>query len=153
MKPCSAKMTIVRVVQMGSGGDWLRLTSVGPAGEVTAELRCGGLAASQRVVHPYRSGFEDLADFVGQLADDWRGWSGRRAWESIEGDLRIEARHDYRHVQLRITLRHNGPGWGNDGWKAIADLTIDPGEELTRVASDLQAMAVGCTDNDPDLDS
>ena len=69
-----------------------------------------------------------------------------------EGELRIEARHEFGHVQLRITLRHYGLGWGNDGWNATADLTIEPGEQLTRVAFDLQAMAAGSSDDDAGLD-
>jgi hypothetical protein len=120
-----------------------RVTLASSPQHVTAELRCDGLAAKRRVVHNYASGFEDLADFFGQLADDWRGWSGEQVWESVEGDLRIEARHEYRHVQLRIVLRSQGPGWGNEGWKVTADLTIDPSEELTRAASDLRVLALG----------
>ncbi|MFC4018908.1 DUF6228 family protein [Micromonospora sp. GCM10011542] len=147
-------MTIVVAVQLGARGEWLRLTpdntSHRPPQYVTAELRCDGLAASRQVVHNYASGFEDLADFFGQLADDWRGWSGERVWESVEGDLRIEARHEYRHIQLRIVIRSPGPGWGNEGWKAAADLTIDPGEELTRAVSDLRVLALGtASDDDP----
>jgi hypothetical protein len=147
-------MTIVGAVQLGSRGEWLRLTPDGPSHRppqyVTAELRCDGIAASQRIVHNYASGFEDLADFFGQLADDWRGWGGERVWESVEGDLRIEARHEYQHVQLRIVLRSQGPGWGNEGWMVAADLTIDPGEELTRAASDLRVLALGTgSDDDP----
>jgi hypothetical protein len=149
-----AKMTIVDAVQLGTGGESLRLTSDGPAHHapqyVTAELRCGGLAASRRVVHHYASGFEDLADFFGRLAADWRGWAGERVWESVEGDLRIEARHAYGHIQLRVVLRGPGPGWGNEGWKAMADLTIDPGEELTQAASNLRALALHTvSDDDP----
>jgi hypothetical protein len=67
-----------------SGGD------VGGAGRVQ-----DGLSASGRVVHNYATGFEDLADFFQKQADDWRGWAGTRRWESLEGDLEVEARHLY----------------------------------------------------------
>jgi hypothetical protein len=30
---------------------------------------------------------------------------GVREWNSLEGDPRIEARHEYGHVQLRVTAR------------------------------------------------
>ena len=70
-----------------------------------------------------------------QLEQDWRGWDDARSWRSLEGDLGIEARHEFRHVQLRVTLRAYGPGWGNDGWKASANLTIDPGEQLSQIAA------------------
>jgi hypothetical protein len=137
---------MVGAVQLGTRGEWLRLTPDGPARRpseyVMAELRCDGLAASRRVVHNYASGFEDLADFFGRLADEWRGWTDKRVWESVEGDLRIEARHEYGHIQLRVVLRSPGPGWGNEGWRATADLAIDPGEELTQTASELRALAL-----------
>jgi Family of unknown function (DUF6228) len=131
----------VHVVQIGSAETGSRLTSDGPY-YVTAELHCSRLSATRDVVHNYASGFQDLADFFRQLAEDWTGWSGRRIWESVEHDLRIDARHEFHHVQLRITLRDDGPGWGNEGWTARADLTIEPGEELAQVASDLQLLAV-----------
>jgi hypothetical protein len=140
-------MISMHTVQIGSSGDSLRLTSNGPY-HVTAELDCAGLTATRDVVHNYASGFQDLAEFFGRLADDWSGWSGQRVWESVEHDLRIDARHEFQHVQLRITLRHDGPGWGNQGWKARADLTIEPGEELARVASDLQVLAASTRPED-----
>jgi hypothetical protein len=71
-------------------------------------------------------------------------------WESVEGDLRIEARHEYGHVQLRVVLRSPGPEWGNEGWRATADLAIDPDEELIQAASELRALALDtCCDDDP----
>lgn len=30
-------------------------------------------------------------------------------------------------------------GWGNDDWKATVDLTLDPGEQLRQVASEVRA--------------
>jgi Family of unknown function (DUF6228) len=138
----------MRVVQVGVGA-CLRLTpddiSPGKPQYVLAELRCDGLTASRRVVHNYASGFTDLADFFDQLAKDWRGWTAVRLWESVEHDLRIEARHEYGHVQLRISIRREGPGWGNEGWQATADVTIEPGEQLSQIAADLRSLANGRT--------
>lgn len=68
---------------------------------------------------------------------DWKGWTGIRSWRAVEGDLGIDARHEYRNVQLRVTVRKYGPGWGNEGWKVTVDLTIDPGEQLSQIAVDL----------------
>jgi len=95
-----------------------------------------GLRAIRTVVHSYSTGFADLAGFFAQLEQDWRGWDDVRSWRSLEGDLSIEARHQFGHVQLRVTLRAYGPGWGNDGWTASANLTIDPGEQLSQIATD-----------------
>lgn len=57
--------------------------------------------------------------------------------------LKIEARHEYGHVQLRVTVRKMLPTSGNNGWLATGDLTIDPGEQLAGVASDLKTLAAG----------
>lgn len=127
-------------VRIGSAGDYLLLSpdeSDPIVQTVTAELSSSGLRAIRTVVHSYRTGFADLADFFAQMELDWRGWNGARSWRSLEGDLNIEARYEFRHVQLRVTLRAYGPGWGNDGWTASANLTIDPGEQLSQIAADL----------------
>ena len=63
--------------------------------------------------------------------------------DSLEGDLKIEARHEYGHVQLRVTVRKALADLGNDGWVATGDLTIDPGEELTRIAANMSDFAAG----------
>jgi hypothetical protein len=84
-----------------------------------------------------------LDDFFEQQAQDWRGWEGVREWNSLEGDLRIEARHEYGHVQLRVTVRKALTDWGNGSWLATGDLTIDPGEQLTCVAAEVKALAAG----------
>jgi hypothetical protein len=106
-------------VQIGADShDFLRLVPEEPTDGspeyVMAELRVQGLSASRRVTHHYATGFADLADFFGQLEERWTGWNGLREWESLEGELRIEARHVYGHVQLRVTVRAHGPGWGNE---------------------------------------
>lgn len=134
-------------VQIGTADAHLVLTPLDPTDappeSLTAALYLDGLSASVVVVHHYATGFRDLADFFEQQAQDWRGWKGIREWESLAGDLRIEARHEYGHVQLRVTVRRMRPDWGNHGWLATGDLTIEPGEQLTRVSEDLQAFAAG----------
>jgi hypothetical protein len=137
----------MRNVKIGTGARYLLLTPLDPMDappqSLAAELHLDGLTASVVVVHHYASGFRDLDDFFEQQAQDWRGWEGVREWHSLEGDLRLEARHEYGHVQLRVTMRKTLADWGNDGWVATGDLTIDPGEQLTRVAADLKALAGG----------
>jgi hypothetical protein len=46
-------------------------------------------------------------------------------------------------VQLRVTVRKALADWGNDGCVATGDLTIDPGEELTRMAATMSDFAAG----------
>ena len=73
-------------------------------------------------------GFGQLARFFEDLATSWRGWSGERAYESIEHDLRIVATHDG-HVRLRVRLWQSTDP---DGWKLETALRLDAGEQLTR---------------------
>lgn len=112
-------------------------SAAGPPHSLVAELRVGDLRATQTVVEG-DSGFAALAAFAAQIAADWRGWDGTRTWESVEGDLRIEARHDG-HVDLRVVLR-DGPTWT---WTATALLRLEPGEQLSAIAADLHALAAG----------
>ncbi len=64
------------------------------------------LRATRRVYAGYDEGFAKLARYFNALATDWRGWNGSRYYESIEGDLRIQATHDG-HVNLRVLLRES----------------------------------------------
>ncbi|VXC37554.1 conserved hypothetical protein [Nocardioides sp. AX2bis] len=131
-------------MEIGSASECLRLDveSDDPAlGDLVAVLSVDGLSATKRVyLHP-ASGWSELEEFFAGLALDWRGWSGTREWTSLESDLSIEARYEYGHVQVRVTLSDALAGWGNHGWKATADLTLDPGEQLSQVAGDLQDLA------------
>lgn len=140
-------MAGMRVVQLDSGNDYLRFTadesSSNPPEYLGAELHADGLSASREVTAHYATGFRDLADFFQRLATDWRGWAGVREWRSLEGELAIEARHAYGHTRLRITVRRDGPGWGNEGWSATVDLTIDPGEQMRQIADGLASLALG----------
>jgi hypothetical protein len=109
--------------------------------EVNANLVDEGLSASRPVYHGYPSGFRDLVLFFEEMEGDWRGWGGDRTWESLEGDLRIGARHEHGHVQLTVRLSHSVADWGRSGWSATADVTVDPGEQLSQIARDLSALA------------
>lgn len=138
----------MKTIVIGTEAEGLSLTpdddeSLGAPQFLVADLRSEGLTATRGVVNNYATGFEDLAEFFEGIADDWRGWTGERDWRSVEGDLTIMARHEYGHVQLRVGVRDARPGWGNHGWTASADLTIEPGEQLTRIAMDVRALAIG----------
>lgn len=134
-------------VRIGSNHEFLLLVADDPAEgapqQLAAELRLDGLSAAVQVCCHYATGFEDLADFFQRLADEWLGWAGARTWESLEHELELEARHEYGHVQLRVTMRREGPGWGNLGWSVTGDLTIEPGERLSAIARDMRVVAFG----------
>lgn len=128
-------------VDIGSAGSRLRLSPEpdDPTFDhLVADLADDGLSATKRVYVHYASGWGDLAAFFAGLATDWRGWSGTREWISLESDLKIEARHEHGHVQLNVTLSQDRADWGNHGWHASADLTLEPGEQLSRVADELR---------------
>jgi hypothetical protein len=104
---------------------------------LVADLVDDGLLANKRVYAHYASGWRDLAAFFAGLAADWRGWLGMREWTSLESDLKIEARHGG-HVRLHVTLYGASAPWA---WKASTYLTLEPGEQLSRAADELTALA------------
>lgn len=55
-------------------------------------------------------------------------------YESLEGDLRLEAAHTGSHVELAFTLQD--PSF-HDSWSVRGKLTVNPGEELREVSEDL----------------
>lgn len=127
------------LARIGSGSEMLTLTAEEGAfrpGELVCELRAETMSASRRV---YALGFADLAEFFEGLATEWRGWTGSRAWRSLEGDLEIAAAH-HRHVMLRIALR--GDPFRSD-WRVSATIELDPGEELSTVAAEVRALVDG----------
>ena len=65
------------------------------------------------------------------LAKHWRGWSGERAEESLEGHLRLACTADRTgHVTIRVRLRSMVLG---DDWRVEADLHVEAGQ-LDRLA-------------------
>jgi len=53
----------------------------------------------------------------------------------MENDLYISATHSG-HVRLNVRL---GPGADIDGWIATTVIQLDPGEQLTQVANEIEA--------------
>ncbi|MET3803661.1 hypothetical protein ABIB25_000645 [Nakamurella sp. UYEF19] len=129
-------------VNIGSGGQGLHLEIETPD-HLLATLRSDGLTASCWVFYGYTNGLQELVRFFEQLAQDWSGWPGTRVWESLEEELRIEAKHELGHVQLLVTLTKTRTGWRPEGWKVTVHLTIDPGQELAQIAPDLAQLTDG----------
>lgn len=129
-------------VSIGSGRTQLQLSRiardrVGRAELLRARVTAPGLDAS-RDAYAY-NGYEDLAAFVEDMAEHWRGWDGERKYNSLEGDLEIAGTHDG-HVRLAVRLnQHPGPG----GWMVRADIVIDPGEDLAAAAISLRRLVDG----------
>ena len=102
---------------------------------VTAELP--GLRAGKRVWD--FDGWSGLLSFFDELAHNWRGWHGEKTFDSIEGDLRLTAKHDG-HVRIAFELREFA---GATPWRAQGELALDPGEELTAAAESLRDLLAG----------
>lgn len=107
-----------------------------PADFLSVTLSGPDLSAGRQVYAGWDGGFTSLAGFFSDLADGWRGWRGERVFESIEGDLRIQATHDG-HVNLHVTL------WEStvpDGWSVQSVVRIDAGEALRNAATDVALL-------------
>jgi hypothetical protein len=127
-------------IELGDASTRLMLTPDDPDHTppqyVMAELRAGSLIATRRVGH-HASGFTDLAAFAETLAANWRGWPDERVWESIDHDLRIQAHHDG-HIRLQVRPQDT------DTWTwSTVNITVEPGEQLTRVTQNLRHLASG----------
>lgn len=99
-------------------------------GTLLVGMRADGLACDL----PVESiGGDGLDAFLAGLAEDWRGWPGTRRWETVWGELRLEARHQGRVVELLFVLAVPNRG-GEPGVPDVElRLRIDvlPGEPLS----------------------
>ncbi|HZN74157.1 MAG TPA: DUF6228 family protein, partial [Micromonosporaceae bacterium] len=86
-------------------------------------------------------GAADLAAFMGQLTDDWRGWQGSRVWHALEHEMTVEAVHDGRgHIALSVTLRRHRRAYAEDAWSACRVFVVEAGEEMTALARDIEHL-------------
>jgi hypothetical protein len=107
----------------------------GAALSVDATMQMPGLEARCLVSHHFANGFEELVDFLAGLERDWKGWIGPRTFSSLEGELTLTATHTGRQIDLEVRLRQSTvPG----GWDVAAILPLEPGEQLSRVVSDVR---------------
>ena len=132
-------MTTLRI---GNDSSALVLDAAGPTDQLLARLELDGLRAERLVREHVSGGFDDLADFFASLDRDWQGWSGVRTWSSLESELEIRAGHDG-HVQLDVVLRQFGTlqQYGPEPWTATAHLTLEAGEQLSKVAMACRQLA------------
>ncbi|MGH7553405.1 MAG: DUF6228 family protein [Longimicrobiales bacterium] len=60
-------------------------------------------------------------------ASEWRGWSGAKRWESIEGELTLELTSDRAgHITLDVSIV-NDLG-GPDTWRVKSQLSLEAGQ-------------------------
>jgi len=78
-----------------------------------------------------------LASFFSDLAAHWQGWSGKKEWGSLEGELSFTATSDSTgHTSLVVRLR-SGP-YPYD-WTLTATLLIDAGQ-LEPIAKSMEGF-------------
>jgi hypothetical protein len=77
--------------------------------------------------------------FVGELAESFAGWTGAKVWVSLNGDLRIEARHKSRgYVDMTWSL---APWRERDAWTASVTVRdVLAGEEMRSLAADMRVL-------------
>ena len=146
MQPCPTptrfcKSCLMNEVRIGNApGDVLVISDPVFEGteitQVTAHIQGENLTASVSAYNGYQGGFEDLVRFFDSLETDWRGWTGERSYECIEGQLRITATHNG-HVQLAVRLRETTDP---EGWTVFANVQLDPGEALSNATRGLRAL-------------
>jgi poly(3-hydroxybutyrate) depolymerase len=79
-----------------------------------------------------------LHRFLAELADDWKGETPDRSWESIEHELKVRcARDGLGHVSLTFTLRGSHLF---DAWTAEVTVNVEAGEEMVRFARDVSRL-------------
>jgi len=66
-----------------------------------------------------------LVDLFTSIARDWKGWTGERHWESIEGDLKVSASSDkLGHIRLETEIKNHDP---EDDWRIQVPVYLDAG--------------------------
>jgi hypothetical protein len=105
------------------------------------ELGAPGLAARVNEVVAWKWD-SDLVPFLEELARDYRGWNGERAWQTNDQDLAVTAVfRSGGHVGLTWTLRPWPKAAG--GWTASVTTWLEAGEQMTALASDVQQFLDG----------
>jgi len=83
-------------------------------------------------------GGDSLDGYFSELAEQFRGWSGVRAWRSLEGHLRMEATWANRgQVTIRVYLR---PTHHPSAWEASAEFMIEAGAQMEAISAEVAAL-------------
>ena len=95
-----------------------------PVEYIRVSIKGHDLTASTSKVYIYEP--KHLTGFFADLAANWKGWKGEKAWNSIEEDFAITATSDrLGHIALKVTLK-SGP-YGDD-WAIEACIYVEAGQ-------------------------
>lgn len=104
-----------------------------PVAGILVRVTGGRVRIEQQVIDFATSGFPA---FLWSLYDNFRGWSGERAWRSLEHELRVNARHDG-HVHLRWEVSHRP--W-DPSWTFSITTHHGAGEDVRRLADAFEML-------------
>jgi hypothetical protein len=116
-------------VTIGHEGATLRFHTDDPVGQsFVVTLDAPGITASQVVSLGHYLQGDELVEFFGGLAKDWKGWDGPREWFG-NGDLRLICWHDrIGHVTVQFELGQDPVHeWHEPAWKVTGQVIVDPG--------------------------
>ena len=109
-------------------------------GDFAVEILGDGLSA-ERLVRTMEQGQHSIRSFFRGLADDWRGARGDSKWDAVEHGMSIEVRRDsLGHLMLTFVLRES---YMPDTWSVRATVTVEPGEEMSQLASAIERLIPG----------
>jgi Family of unknown function (DUF6228) len=114
-------------------------------GTLVVEMRAAGLTYEL----PVESGRGDgVAAFFLGLVDDWKGWRGVRHWETIWGELSIDATHRGQCVELLFVTRvpYRAGESGDPDVEVRLRIEVQPGEALSRLAATTARLTSASTD-------
>ena len=102
------------------------------AWDYQAQLRGDSLQVNVAVGDDDPAAFRD---FFESIAQDWKGWSETRGYESLDGTLQIAATHD-RARAVRFEVRFRADARSGFDWSAKQRLTVEIGtlQELAQAA-------------------
>jgi hypothetical protein len=108
------------------------LRGTGGSEHFRVTVRAKDLLASVRVYSPDPHGH--LSEFFGDLAVNWKGWSGEKKWSSLEGEVELSCSCDsLGHIEIGVTLNGRLSG----GWIVRNPLFVDAGQ-LEQIAFQLK---------------
>ncbi len=92
-----------------------------------------------KIYNPPFASLPGPGDFLIQLAKDWRGWEGEKAWASLEGELRFSATSDSTGHTYLVASAHTREDSEPTYTKLIVTYAIEAGQ-LGQIAKDAQAF-------------
>ena len=132
---------MARAVLGTEGGTYVVIRDARPAtegfGDFVVELHSSGLDVEVGVL--VNDGIGGSLDaFFEEICSAWRGWQGVKRWEALEGELAVEVARVGAHNEIRYLVSEGHPPL----WTATLALLVEPGEEMSHLASDVaEALA------------